>query len=101
MDSETNATTDETTAAAGETTATASETTASSGPMPIAHWATKLGHWPPQVERAHSVRRPTRPNKKAWIARAVCVRLGLTIDAEVDEQTYCDTAAKVAAEQAR
>lgn len=62
-------------------------------------WATKAGHLPVAFEgdKLH----PTRHNPKAWVARAVCARLGAGLDSEITEETYTKAAADVSAVDAR
>jgi len=62
-------------------------------------WAEKAGHLPETFPGDKM--RPVRNNRKAWIARAVCARLKLTLDDSIDERTYLDAAATVAAADAR
>lgn len=67
--------------------------------QPLRVWAEKAGHLP---ETAPGDRmRPVRHNRKTWIVRAVCARLKLTLDDSIDERTYLDAAAAVAAVDAR
>lgn len=62
-------------------------------------WAEKAGHLPETFEGDRI--RPVRHNRKAWVFSAVCARLRLTSDSEIDEKTYLDAAAAVAAVDAR
>lgn len=67
--------------------------------QPMHVWAEKAGHLPETFPGDKL--RPVRNNRKAWIARAVCARLKLTLDDSIDERTYLDAAAAVAAANAR
>ena len=67
--------------------------------QPLRTWAEKAGHLPETFPGDKM--RPVRNNRQAWIARAVCARLKLTLDDSIDERTYLDAAAAVAAADAR
>jgi hypothetical protein len=67
--------------------------------LPVRAWAEKAGHLPENLpgDKMH----PVKFNRSAWLARAACARLGLTLDSLIDEKTYLETVAAVAAAEAR
>jgi hypothetical protein len=67
--------------------------------QPVRVWAEKAGHLPEALPGTRL--KPARFNRKSWLARAACARLGLTLDALTDEGTYLDAVAAVLAVGAR
>ena len=62
-------------------------------------WAEKAGHLPESFPGDRM--RPSYFNRTAWLARAVCLRLKLTLDDPIDERTYLDTVAELSAAETR
>jgi hypothetical protein len=67
--------------------------------QPMRAWAEKAGHLPESLpgDRMH----PVQFNRQAWLPRAACAHLKLTLDSPIDERTYLDAVAAVSAVAAR